>query len=211
VTAPGGAPPDSRRTGGRALRLGVTGGIATGKSTVMRRLAELGAETIDADVVYHGLIRPGQPLHAALVGRWGPGIVAPDGTIDRRVLGVIVFRDPAELAALDALTHPAVRAEADRLYAASTADVVAIDAVKLIESGHADRCDAVWLVVADTEEQVRRLVEDRGLAEDDARRRVAAQGPVGPKLARADVVLRNDGTRDALLAAVDAAWTALIS
>ncbi len=191
------------------FRLGVTGGIASGKSTVMRRLAELGAETVDSDVTYHGLIRPGAPLFQALVDRWGDRLVAPDGTLDRRALGGIVFSDPAELAALDALTHPAIRRETDRLYAESDAEVFAVDAVKLIESGHADACDAVWLVVAEPETQIRRLVERRGIARDDAERRVAAQGPVESKISRADTVFHNDGSLDDLIMTVDRAWAAL--
>lgn len=193
----------------RPFRLGVTGGIASGKSTVMARLAELGAETIDADLVYHGLIAPGEPLHAALVDRWGDRIVATDGSIDRRALGSIVFSDPHELKALDALTHPAIRGAIDERYNASPADVVAIDAVKLIESGHADRCDAVWIVVADPETQVRRLMERRGLSESDARRRVEAQLMTPEKLARADVALDNTGSIEALRAEVEAAWAEL--
>ena len=136
-------------TGKVPFRLGVTGGIATGKSTLMGILSALGAETIDADLVYRDLIRLGQSLHTRLVERWGPGIVAADGSIDRKELGAIVFSDPDELAELDRLTHPAIRREIETLAKTSTANVVAIDAVKLIESGHADQCDAVWLVVAD--------------------------------------------------------------
>lgn len=193
----------------RPFRLGVTGGIASGKSTVMALLRERGAETIDADLVYRELIQPGRPLHAALLDRWGAGIVAEDGTIDRRALGRIVFSDPAELADLDRLTHPAIRARIDDLFAASTAKVVAIDAVKLIESGHADRCDAVWLVIADPAVQVARLVNDRGLDQDEAKRRVAAQPELAPRMARADIVLPNDGSRGDLVAATDSAWRQL--
>lgn len=193
----------------RTFRLGVTGGIASGKSTVMACLAGLGAETIDADLVYHGLIAPGEPLHAALVDRWGATIVAVDGSIDRGALGSIVFSDAGELQALDALTHPAIRRAIDERYNASSADVVAVDAVKLIESGHADRCDAVWVVVADPETQVRRLIERRGLGDADARRRVMAQPMTPEKLTRADVVLRNTGSIEALRVDVEAAWAAL--
>ncbi len=193
----------------RPFRLGVTGGIASGKSSVMAILAELGAETIDADRVYHGLIAPGEPLHQALVDRWGDGIVAADGAIDRKRLGAIVFSDPEELAALDRLTHPAIRTEIDQRYNASSAGVVAIDAVKLIESGHADRCDRVWLVVADPAVQLDRLIRTRNLGEDDARRRIDAQPPLASRLARADLVLRNDGTRLELRRQVETGWRQL--
>lgn len=194
---------------GGPFRLGVTGGIASGKSSVMAILAELGAETIDADRVYHGLIAPGRPLRQALVERWGAGIVATDGTIDRTRLGAIVFSDPEELAALDRLTHPAIRTEIDRLYNASFADVVAIDAVKLIESGHADRCDAVWLVITDPAVQVDRLIATRSLDVEDARRRVSAQPPLTPRIARADTVIRNNGSREELRQQVEEAWQQL--
>ena len=194
--------PDSQRP----FRLGVTGGIASGKSTVMALLRDRCAETIDADLVYRDLIQPGRPLHARLVERWGEKIVAADGTIDRRALGAIVFSDPEQLADLDRLTHPAIRERIDELFEAATARVVAIDAVKLIESGHADRCDAVWLVVADPRVQVDRLVKDRGLERDDAERRVVAQPELAPRIARADRVIMNDGNLNDLAAAVDAAW-----
>lgn len=178
----------------RPFRLGVTGGIASGKSAVMAILAELGAETIDADRVYHGLIEPGRPLFLALVVRWGQGIVASDGSIDRPKLGRIVFIDPNELAALDRLTHPAIRSEIDNLFNISNANVVAIDAVKLIESGHADQCDAVWLIVVDPSEQIERLVSSRGVSVEDATRRVAAQPSIDARLARADIAIYNNGS-----------------
>ncbi len=178
----------------RPFRLGVTGGIASGKSAVMAILAELGAETIDADRVYHGLIEPGRPLFLALVERWGQGILASDGSIDRRRLGRIVFGDPNELAELDRLTHPAIRSDIDNLFNISNANVVAIDAVKLIESGHADQCDAVWLIVADPSRQIERLVRSRGLSVEDAIRRVAAQPSIDARLARADISIYNNGS-----------------
>lgn len=191
------------------FRLGVTGGIATGKSTVMAMLREFGADVIDADKVYHNLIEPGQPLNEALVHRWGEQIRAPDGRIDRRALGAIVFSDPAQLAALDQLTHPAIRRRIDDIYESSRSDVVAIDAVKLIESGHADRCDRVWLVVADPAQQVRRLTSTRNLSRQDAERRVAAQPDLAERMRRADTVIRNDSTVDALRDQVIAAWRQL--
>ncbi len=190
----------------RPFRLGITGGIASGKSTVMSTLGDLGAELIDADRVYHDLIEPGQPLNDVLVERWGGRVRLPDGRIDRRALGSIVFSDPAQLAELDRLTHPAIRRRIDDLFDDSSADVVAIDAVKLIESGHADRCDSVWLVLAGPQDQVTRLVSFRGLSREDAERRVAAQPDVERRMKRADVVIRNDGTVTDLERRVHAAW-----
>ena len=189
--------------------LGVTGNIAAGKSTVVRMLAEFGAEVIDADAVYHGLIVPDAPLWQALRDRFGDRILAPDRRIDRRALGGIVFADAAALADLDALTHPTVLAAIDAQVAASTATVVVIDAVKLIESGHADACDHVWLVVSEPARQVERLMRRNGLTRAEAERRVEAQPPLGPKLARADTVIDNNGTIDELHAQVEAAWRAL--
>ena len=191
--------------------LGVTGNIASGKSTVVRMLKAKGARHIDADLVYRELVGPGQPLLSRLVERFGPGIVAPDGSLDRRALGAIVFSDPAALADLDAITHPAVIAEIDRRVAEIPAGVVVIDAVKLIESGHADHCDVVWLVVAPPEAQVTRLMERNTLSRDEAMRRVAAQPPLAPKIARADRIIENAGTLEELRAQVDAAWRELVS
>lgn len=186
--------------------LGVTGNIAVGKSTVVRKLAELGAHTIDADLVYRALVGPGQPLLATLAARFGDGVIGDDGALDRAALGKIVFTDPDALRDLDALTHPAVIAEIDRQVAAIHSGVVVIDAIKLIESGHADRCDEVWLVTADPDVQVTRLMKRTILNEVEARRRVDAQPPVGPKLARANRVIDNSGSIEATIAQVTAGW-----
>jgi dephospho-CoA kinase len=194
---------------GRPLRLGLTGNIACGKSTVLRMLADLGAATFDADAVYHELLAPGGPLAAAVAARFGPGVVTTGGGIDRRALGAIVFADPLALADLEALTHPAVVAEIEDRAARSEAPVVVIDAVKLVESGLADRCDRLWVVVCDPEQQVERLMRRNALSREEAERRVAAQPDPAPKLARADVVLDNSGDLAATRAQVEAAWRAL--
>ena len=199
-------PPATRRP----FTIGLTGNIAVGKSTVLAMLAALGAVPIDADAVYHELIAPGAPLWHALKRRFGEGIVAPDGTIDRRALGAIVFADPAALADLDALTHPAVVAAVrTRLAALEDDDVVVVDAVKLVESGLAADCDRLWLVVADPAQQIERLIRHRGLDRAEAERRVAAQPSLAPKLALADTVIDNAGTIAATRAQVEAAWRAL--
>ena len=190
--------------------LGVTGNIAVGKSMVVAMLAERGATVIDADRVYHELIAPGTPLLRRIQERFGEEVVQPDGSLDRRALGAIVFSDAAALAELDRITHPAVIAEIDRRVAAANG-VVVIDAVKLVESGHAETCDAVWLVVAESNQQVARLMQGRGLDRADAERRVAAQPPLGPKLSRADVIIDNSGTIAATEAQVAEAWLLLPS
>lgn len=189
--------------------LGVTGNIATGKSTVVKMLVEKGAHHIDSDEVYHELIAPGEPLLQRLVDHFGDVILADDGSLDRKALGVIVFNDSEKLRQLDALTHPAVIAEADRRAFAVEDGVVILDAVKLIESGHYEVCDAVWLVTAPEDLQVQRLMTRNNLDEAEARKRVGAQPPVGPKREKSDLEIVNDGSLECLRRAVDAAWSAL--
>jgi dephospho-CoA kinase len=192
----------------RPYVIGVTGNIASGKSTVMSRLAEEGVAAIDADTVYHELIEPGRPLNRALRETFGEAIVQSDGTIDRSVLGRIVFADPAALATLDALTHPAIeQALRDRI-ANESGPIVAIDAVKLIEAGFDRDCDEVWAVVANRGQQVERLVRRNAISVDEATRRVDAQPPLARKLERADVVIDNRGDMSETLRQVDAALRA---
>ena len=193
----------------RPYLIGLTGNIACGKSTVLAQLAGYGAEVIDADRVVHELQRPGQPVWAAIREAFGTGVLAPDGALDRRALGAIVFADPAALARLESLTHPAVREWIEARVAASRAPVVVIDAIKLLESGLADGCDEVWVVTCPPEQQLARLMARNGFAEEEARRRIAAQPPQAQKVARADLVIANDGTLEELRARVAAAWAAL--
>ncbi len=192
-----------------SLILGVTGAIATGKSTVTGMLADFGATVIDSDLVYRELVGPGQPLVGKLAARFGEQIVAADGSLDRSALGAIVFSDTGALSDLDRITHPAVIAEVDRRIAEIESGVVVLDAVKLIESGHVDRCDAVWVVIADPDVQVTRLMKRNKLPRLEARRRVAAQSPLGAKLARADRVIDNSGSREETHEQVEQAWKAL--
>lgn len=189
--------------------LGLTGNIASGKSTVSAMLADLGATVIDSDLVYRELVGPGQPLLAKLADRFGPEIIAADGSLDRPALGRIVFSDGAALADLDRLTHPVIIAEVDRRVRDIPSGVVVLDSVKLIESGHADRCDAVWVVVTSPDEQVTRLMNRNTLSPEEARRRVDAQPPLAEKLARADLVIDNSGTIEQTREQVIAAWKTL--
>ena len=186
--------------------LGVTGNIASGKSTVSSILSGFGATVIDSDLVYRELVGAGQPLLSRLADRFGSGIIASDGSLDRAALGAIVFTDPDALADLDRITHPAVIAEVDARVDRVAGGVIVLDAVKLVESGHVDKCDAVWVVVTDPDVQVRRLIERNGLPEAEARRRVAAQPPLEAKLARANLVIDNNGSRNETREQVMQAW-----
>lgn len=178
----------------RPFVIGVTGGIATGKSSVLELLASRGVETIDADAVYHTLVRPGGALVAPIAARFGPAMLAEDGSIDRRALAGIVFADRAALADLDAITHPAVITAIRARIDASRSHVVAVDAIKLIESGLAELCDSIWLVVCDPAIQRIRLMRRNGLSEDEADMRLAAQPDEAARRAQADVVIDNSGT-----------------
>lgn len=189
--------------------IGVTGNIACGKSTVVGMLRELGAVPIDADKVYHELIRPGEPLWQTLRQRFGSTIVAADDTIDRRALGGIVFSDPAALADLDKLTHPAVVAAIRHQLARISGGTVVIDAVKLVESGLNADCDQLWIVVCEPEQQIDRLVARNGISRAAAEQRLRSQPPLKPKLASADVIIDNGGTLDATRRQVDTAWHTL--
>lgn len=193
------------------LLIGLTGGIGSGKSTVSARLAHHGATVIDADAITRELQQPGTAVFDAMVERFGKGIVAPDGTLDRQAVADVVFADPAALADLNAIVHPAVGAEiARRLEAAAVAGggVVVLDVPLLVETG---RDDMAMLVVVDVDPEVavHRLVHQRGMREEDVRARMARQAPREERLAKADHVLDNSGTLEELHAQVDALWARL--
>ncbi len=182
----------------RPIVIGVTGGIATGKSSVLAILREHGVETIDADTVYHQLTATGGSLVVPIANRFGRDMIAEDGSIDRRALAGIVFADREALADLDALTHPAVITAVNERIEQSDAAFVAVDAVKLIESGMADDCDSVWLVVCDPAVQRARLMARNGLTAEDADLRLAAQPNEAERRAKADIVIDNSGDLPAL-------------
>ena len=192
-----------------AYRIGLTGNIACGKSTVGRLLVERGAEHVDADRLVHALMEPGTPENAAIVARFGPAVRGSDGRIDRRALGSLVWSDPAALEDLEAILHPGVRAVVRRRLAETTAPAIVVDAIKLIEGGLAKEMDAVWVVTCPREEQVRRLVETRGLTVAEAEARIGAQGPQEEKVRHSTTVIRNDGSLADLERQVDAAWRQL--
>lgn len=192
---------------GRVLRIGLTGGIGSGKSTVAALLAERGAQVVDADRIAREVVEPGTPGLAAVVAEFGPGVLTPDGALDRPALAAIVFGDPAARAELDGIVHPLVRARAAELVAAAPPDAVVVqDVPLLVETGQAGSFDLVLVVETDQETRVARLL-DRGLGEADARARIASQATDEQRRAVADVVLHNDGDRADLATQVDRFWT----
>jgi len=186
--------------------IGLTGNIATGKSTVSRMLADLGAQVVDADAVAHAVMRRGRPAWQDVVLAFGEEVLGPDGEIDRGKLGAIVFRDPAALQRLEGIVHPAVVEEVRALSRRSAAPVLVREAIKLIESGAADDCDAVWVVTSPRETQVERLMRTRGLSRAEAELRIDAQPPQEEKVARADVVIDNGGSLEETRQQVERAW-----
>jgi dephospho-CoA kinase len=191
--------------------LGLTGNIACGKSTVGQLLAEhYAAEYIDADRLVHALYQPGTPESRAVVERFGRDLLLADGTIDRRRLGDLVLADRAVLRELEALLDPGVMRAIDQRLAQTSAQVVVIDAIRLIESGLAARCQTVWVVICDREQQLARLQASRGLTRQQAELRVAVQAPVEDKLRHATAVVHNRGSLDDLAQQVNDAWQASV-
>jgi dephospho-CoA kinase len=193
------------------LLVGLTGGIASGKSSVSAMLAERGAEIVDADLIARQVVMPGERAWQKILDHFGRGVLTEDGQVDRKKLADLVFADQAKLTLLNEITHPDIFARvAERLEHNRDREVVVVlDAALLIETGLADRVDVVVVVDAgDEEEQVRRLTA-KGFDERDARARIAAQLPAETRLARADLVIRNVGTFEELTARVDEVWDEL--
>ena len=191
-------------------RIALTGGIASGKSSVAELLAERGAVIIDSDVSAREVVAPGTPGLAAIVERFGEGVLRADGALDRPALGAIVFADPAARADLEAITHPRIRARADALRAAAPEGAVVIDVIPLlVEAGLVGRFDEV--IVGDVPEEVQgeRLRRRDGFTRDEAMARLAAQASRDDRLAVADHVVDNTGTPAELEASVDALWRRL--
>ena len=179
------------------LKVALTGGIATGKSHVLDRFRSRGMPCLDADTLAHGVMAAGTEATQAIAARFGPGVIAADGSVDRTQLGPIVFADPQTRRELEALVHPAV-------YRAITAGLRAfellggsplaiVDVPLLYESGYQSGFDRVIVTACPVETQIRRLAA-RGLTDEDARQRIAAQWPTGEKASQADFVIRTDGT-----------------
>lgn len=188
------------------LRIGLTGGIGSGKSTVSRLLVQRGAVLVDADVLAREVVAPGTPGLAAVVEAFGEGVVGADGSLDRPALAAVVFADPEARRRLDGIVHPLVRQRAADLVAAAPDDAVVVqDVPLLVETGQAASFDLVLVVEADPETRVARLVQ-RGLTEDDARARITAQASDEQRRAVADVVIDNSGTLEQLTEQVDRFW-----
>ncbi|MCW2132970.1 dephospho-CoA kinase [Arthrobacter sp. VKM Ac-2550] len=189
------------------LKVGLTGGIAAGKSLVARRLRERGALLIDADVLAREVVEPGTPGLQAVVAAFGEKILTDDGGLDRPALGAAVFGDHAKREQLNAIIHPLVRARSAQLVAEAEPErIIAQDIPLLVETGQGSRFHLVVVVDAPEEVRIRRMVSDRGMAEADARARIAVQATHAERLAAADVVLENVESPEALLARVDRLW-----
>jgi dephospho-CoA kinase len=194
------------------IEIGLTGGIGSGKSTVAEMLVAKGAVLIDADQIVREVQRPGTPVFAAMVDRWGPGIVAADGQLERAAVAAIAFSDPAELEALNSIVHPAVGAEMTRRREAlaPTDATVVLDIPLLTESGYSGLAGVI-VVDVEPDVAVARLVAQRGFSEADARARVARQASRVERLAIADFVVDNSGTLDDLRHQVDECWAWILS
>ncbi|KAA9150440.1 dephospho-CoA kinase [Microbacterium lushaniae] len=193
--------------------IALTGGIASGKSTIAGRLAEHGAAIVDADQIVRDVQQPGSPVLEQITATFGADLVRGDGSLDRAALGAKVFGDPGQLAALNAIVHPAVRAESTRRFAeAAAADphaVVVYDVPLLAEARASDPWDLVVVAHAPAEIRVQRLVRQRGMTEADARARIAAQVSDEDRLKLADVVIDTTGTLADTLRQADALWERL--
>ena len=190
--------------------IGLTGGIACGKSTVSRVLRALGAAIIDADALAHELSQPNAPIFNAYVERFGREIVTAGGTLDRATIAARVFSDPAVRAEVDAVTHPLIRTAAEeRLCAARAAEkrAAVLDVPLLFEAGWDTLADEVWVVALPAEEQIARLLaRDKTMSEGEARARISAQMPLAEKCARADIVIDNSGTVEETRECIEQLW-----
>ena len=192
--------------------MGLTGGIASGKSEVARRLVELGAVLVDADVLAREVVEPGTEGLEEVAEAFGREVLADDGALDRAALGAIVFADPRRRELLNSIIHPRVRARAAEIAAGAPAgSVVVQDIPLLVETGQAGNFDVVVVVDAPDEVRIRRLEERNGLNEEHARARMAAQASREERLAAADHVVENAGTLEELRAAVDRLWADVLA
>lgn len=196
------------------LKVGLTGGIGSGKSAVSAELAGHGAVVIDADAIAREVVEPGTPGLAAVVAEFGEGVLAPDGSLDRPRLGEIVFADEARLARLNAIVHPLVGERSAELMARAEADgapVVVYDVPLLVENGLESLYDVVVVVDTPDEVRVRRVAETRGMDPEQVRARIRAQADRETRLAAADLVVDNSGSREQLTERVARVWEELVA
>ncbi|GAB3697474.1 dephospho-CoA kinase [Mariniluteicoccus flavus] len=193
-------------------RVGLTGGIASGKTTVAERWRTHGAVVIDADVLAREVVEPGTPALAAIRARFGAGVLTPDGTLDRPALGRLVFGDDEARVALNAIVHPAVRTRSAELEARAPRGSVVVHVIPLlVETGQAGSFDEVVVVDVAPEVQLARLRERDGLDDEGARARVRAQASRADRLAAATIVIPNDGDRATLLRRADEVWARVVT
>lgn len=196
----------------RLLRIGLTGGVASGKSTVAAALRAHGAAIVDADTIAREVVRPGWPAYPGIVDAFGPSVIGPDGALDRKALAARVFAEEAARRRLNALTHPHIRRrmadEAARLAAAPESPVIVFDIPLLLDTtdGRDLGLDGIVVVYADPETRVRRMIARDGLSDEEARRRLAAQVRLEDKVPWADWVIDNSRTPEETRAQVDRLW-----
>jgi dephospho-CoA kinase len=197
------------------LNVGLTGGIATGKSTVVRMLVKKGARVIDHDALVHALQEPGRPVWKGIVEAFGRDILDAAGRIDRKKLGALVFGNETQRRALEGIVHPAVLEEAqrerERIGREDARSIVLSDIPLLLEVGMQGLFDLILLVYSPPEVQIARVMKRNSMTRDEAAARLGAQMPIDEKLKRADVVIRNDGTMKELQQRVDEVWQELLS
>ena len=198
----------------RFLLVGLTGSIATGKSTVSRMFAHLGARVLDADLLAREVVMPGQPAYLKIVEEFGHGVVQDDGTLDRKALGAVVFAEPARRKRLEEITHPAIAARQQRILSvldeAAFEGIVIWDVALLFETGGVAKMDRVVVVATDPDTELARLMARDGMAEADARARMASQMPVAEKAKLAHYVVDNSGDRTQTEGQVKAVYEALL-
>lgn len=194
------------------IQIALTGGIAAGKSLVASRLAEHGAVVVDADALAREVVEPGTPGLAAIADRFGPSVIGADGALDRAALGAIVFSDPDARSALNGITHPAINARRKEIMAALPDDTIVVQDIPLLVETVADvrsHYDHVLVVHAEQAERKRRMIENRGMAPDEAERRIRSQASEDERLAVATTVIDNTGSTEATLEQVDAFWESI--
>jgi dephospho-CoA kinase len=193
--------------------IGLTGGIASGKSAVAVRLAERGAIVVDADVIAREVVMPGTPTLARIVEEFGPEVISEDGSLNRPALGALIFTAPEKRAALNAITHPAVEARSHELFAAAGAAnpdaIVVYDVPLLVDTSRVGEFDTIVVVNASTETRVNRMIAHRGMTRDEALHRINSQATDTARLAIADIVIDANGTLEETLQQADAVWKKL--